>query len=248
MLVPSYLAIVKLYSKFSDRKLGAATTTIFKSPPGILGSLLYISASSMQCIMDSKYDDDLDELGFIKRCQNPSFPTFLVSIFLAMSWCLTYLLPPLLPSDRTLTWSEVMKLNLGSRIEGLQFTLFCTLSMEALVIYSLTDDKGGEVNDFLQGLIGIMFYNFCILGLIVVYEYVIKPAICKPSTRAASSSVTHPDSFHFQESGLTINSLSKPPHLKKNPIKLYFIFLTFISSPSAPPIDPWTVSPLSSSA
>ncbi|GMH76024.1 hypothetical protein TL16_g06946 [Triparma laevis f. inornata] len=208
ILPPSYLALVKLYSKFSVRKLGVVVTTIFKSFPGILGSMLYISASAMQCIMDSKPDDELDEWGNIKRCQNPSFPTFWVSVFLAMSWGLTYLLPPLLPSERTLSWNDVMKLNLGSRMEGLQFTLFCTYSMEALVIYSLTNDEGGEVNEFLNGLIDTMIINFGILGFIVVYEYVIKPAICKPSSRTDHDDDNDSgDSFNFQENGLNINSL-----------------------------------------
>ena len=185
ILVPSYLAVAKLYSKFSDRRLGAAVTTIFKSLPRLLGSLLFISASSMQCIMDSKPEDELDENGYIKRCQNP-FPTYFVSGFLGVSWQLTYIIPPLLPSDRILTWSVT----------------------EVLVVYSLTNDEEGEVNDFLGGVIDIMKWNFFILALIIVYEQKIKPAICKPSACAAPSSVTHPDSFHFQDSdGLTINSL-----------------------------------------
>ena len=100
-----------------------------------------------------------------------------------------------------------MNLNVGSRIEGLQFALFCTFSVKALVDYSLTDDKaGGEINDFLEGLIAIMILNFAILVLIVLYEHILKPLICKPSTRAApSSSITHPDSFHFQD------TLAPPP-------------------------------------
>ncbi|GMI00041.1 hypothetical protein TrLO_g11749 [Triparma laevis f. longispina] len=105
--------------------------------------------------MDSKPEDELYENGYIKRCQNP-FPTYFVSGFLGVSWRLTYIVPPLLPSDRVLTWSDVMKLNLGSRIEGLQFTLFCTYSTEVLVVYSLTNGEEGEVNDFLGGVIDIM--------------------------------------------------------------------------------------------
>ncbi|GMH48800.1 hypothetical protein TL16_g00377 [Triparma laevis f. inornata] len=206
--VPSFLAGVILYSKFSDLKLGSAATTTLKSLLDILGSLFYINASSMQCIKDPKPEDELDEFGNLKRCQNPSRPTLWVSIFLMMSWVLTYLITPLLPSDRALTWSDVMKLNM-SRMEGLQFTLFCTFSMEALVMYSLTDDEGGKVNDFLNGLIDTMVVNFAILVLIVLYEHIIKPAICKPSTRSASSSsATRPDdSFDGYTNGLTVNNL-----------------------------------------
>ncbi|GMH47387.1 hypothetical protein TrLO_g2693 [Triparma laevis f. longispina] len=216
ILVPTFLAIAKLYSNFSDLKLGAAVTTMFKALPGVLGSLLYISASSTQCIMDLKPDDELDKYGHFRRCQNPSKPTLLVSFFLLLSWLLTYIIPPLLPSDRALTWSNVMKLSMN-RMEGLQFTLFCTLSMEALVIYSQTDNEGGKVNDFLEGLIGIiMGSNFLILLLIVIYEYILKPLICKPSTRtaASSSSATRPDdSFDIYS-----NASKAKPH-KQNKTK-----------------------------
>ncbi|GMH89665.1 hypothetical protein TL16_g11525 [Triparma laevis f. inornata] len=79
--------------------------------------------------------------------------------------------------------------------------------MEALVVYSLTNNKGGTVNDFLSGLIVIMIVNAITLITIALYEYTIKPAICKPSTRAAASFVTPTDSFHVQDSGLSINVL-----------------------------------------
>ena len=206
---PLFLAGVKLYANLSDRKLGAAVTALFKSLPGVLIPVLYISAESLRCIMDASPDDKLDEQGNIERCGNPSRPTWWVSAFLGLSWVLTYILPPLLSSDRTMTWGDVMKLDMG-RIEGLQFILFSTFSIEALVVYALTNEEGTELGDFLQGLINVMFYNFAILLIIVIYEYVIKPAICRPSTRShASSSVTSPDSdaFSFESSGNTINAL-----------------------------------------
>ncbi|GMH99129.1 hypothetical protein TrVE_jg1626 [Triparma verrucosa] len=171
--------------------------------------MLYVSAESLRCIMDSTPDAKIDELGFIERCGNPSSPTYMVSAFLAISWGLTYILPPLLPSDRTMTWSDVMKLNMG-RIEGLQFILFSTSSILALVLNALTDEEGKEISDFLLGLINVMLLNIAILGSIVLYEYILKPAICRPSTRPqASPSVTSPnsDTFSFESSGNTINAL-----------------------------------------
>ena len=167
ILPPSYLGAVKLFSNLSDRKLGAAVTALFKSLPGVLIPMLYISAESLRCIMNSSPNAKIDERGFIERCGNPSQPTFWVSVFLGTSWCLTYLIPPLLPSHRTLTWSDVMILNMG-RIELLQFTLFSTFSIEALVLYALSDEDGTELSDFLQGLITVMFWNFTILILIVI--------------------------------------------------------------------------------
>ena len=206
---PVYLGVVKLYSNLSDRKLGAAITALFKSLTGVLIPMLYISAESLRCIMESTPDAKFDEWGNIKRCGNPSQPTFWVSIFLAVSWGLTYLIPPLLPSDRTMTWSNVMNLNMG-RIEGLQFILFSTFSILALVMYALTNEEGTELSDFLQGLINVILYNFFILGLIVLYEYVLKPAIFRPTTRPqASPTVTSPnsDAFSFDSTGNSINAL-----------------------------------------
>ena len=103
-----------------------------------------------------------------------------------------------------------MKLDIG-RIEGLQFTLFSTLSIEALVLYALTNEEGTELSDFLQGLINVMIMNLAILALIDLYEYALKPAICRPTTLSqASSSVTsspNSDAFSFESSGNTINAL-----------------------------------------
>ena len=104
-----------------------------------------------------------------------------------------------------------MKLNMG-RIEGLQFALFSTFSIEALVMYALSDEDGSKLSDFLQGLIQVMEMNYIILGLFVLYEYIIKPAIFRPTTPSEeeSSSVTSPNSdeaFSFDSSGNTINTL-----------------------------------------
>ena len=170
--------------------------------------MIYINAESLRCIMNSRPDDEIDERGFIKGCGNPSRPTVWVSAFLVTSWFLTYVIPPLLPSDRTLTWGKVMKLNMG-RIEGLQFTLFSTLSVEALVLYALTNEDGARLSKFLDGLINVMRCNLALLLLIVAYEYVLKPAIFRPTTRPqASPSVTSQDAFHLPDvSSNTINVL-----------------------------------------
>ncbi|GMH94386.1 hypothetical protein TrVE_jg4892 [Triparma verrucosa] len=171
--------------------------------------MLYISAESLNCIMESSSDDKLDEKGNIERCGNPTYPTLWVSVFLGTSWWLTYLIPPLLPSDRILTWDNVMKLNM-SRLEGLQFALFSTLSVEALVLYALTNEEGTEISDFLQGLINIMWLNYTLLALIVFYEYVIKPAICRSSPANARTSIANlnpENNFSFSDNSSTINAL-----------------------------------------
>ncbi|GMH54829.1 hypothetical protein TL16_g11384 [Triparma laevis f. inornata] len=206
--LPCFLGGVKLYSKLSDRKLGAAITALFKSLPGFLIPMFYISAESLRCIIASTPEDKIDDSGNIERCGNPSYPTWWVSAFLSVSWFLTYVIPPLLPSHRTLTWGDVMKLDMGM-IEGLQFALFSTLSIEALVLYALIDEDGTQISDFLQGFINVMSLNSFILGFIVVYEHIIKPTLFRPTTRShAASSVTSQDAFHLPHANSnTINAL-----------------------------------------
>ena len=201
--------MVKLYSKLSDRKLGAAVTGLFRSLPGVLIPMLYISAESLRCIMESSSDDKIDEKGNIERCGNPSQPTIWVSVFLTMSWFLTYVIPPLLTRVKILTWGDVMQLDMG-RMEGLQFALFSTLSIEALVLYALTNEEGEELSDFIQGLINIFILNWTLFGLIVVYEYIIKPAICRSSPANARTSIANvnpENSFSFSDTSSTINAL-----------------------------------------
>jgi len=158
--------------------------------------------------MNSSPDDKVDDLGFIERCGNPSHPTYWVSAFLFTSWFLTYLIPPLLPGHRTLTWGDVMKLNMGW-IEGLQFALFSTFALVSLVLYALTNEEGGELNDSLQGLVNVAILNYGFLGLLVIYKHIVEPTICRPSTRShASTSVTSQDSIHSPNaSGNTFNVL-----------------------------------------
>ena len=206
ILPPAYIGAVKLYSNLSDHKLGAAITALFKSLPGVLFPLLYISAESLRCIMDSSPDAKIDGAGHNERSENPSWPTWFVSAFLLISWGLTYVIPALLPSDRTPTWGDVMNLNMG-RIEGLQFILFSTFSILALVVYALTNKEGTELSEFLQGLINVMGVNGVILLVIVGYEYIIKPAIFRPTTRShASSSVTSQDALHLPHANNPCNT------------------------------------------
>ncbi|GMH77556.1 hypothetical protein TrST_g5704 [Triparma strigata] len=143
---PSFLGGVKLYSNLSDSKLGAAITALFKSLPGVLIPMLYISAASLRCIMDSTPDTKVDEYGYIERFQ-------------------------------------------------------------ALVLYAVTDEEGTELSDFLRGMINLLILNFITLGTIVLYEYIIKPAICQPTTRSSSVTNQNSDAFSFESSGSAISSL-----------------------------------------
>ena len=76
-------------------------------------------------------------------------------------------------------------------------------------MYALTDEDGTKTGNVLEGLITVMNLNGAILVLIVLYEYVLKPAIFRPTTRPqAASSVTSQDAFHLpHDNSNTINAL-----------------------------------------
>jgi len=202
--------VSKMYSKLSDRKLGAAVTALFKSLPGVLGSMLYVSAASLRCLMkyDSKVDEDFNDY-YDEHCDNPTWPTYYVTMFLFTCWLLTNVIPPLLPGDRVLAWGDVMKLRMNM-VEGLQFILFLTVSSEALLVYAFTNEDGADLSEFIYTLCIILQSNLWALGVVVGCHYVLKPLICRPSTRPqASSSVTSPNSdpFSVGSNSTVINSL-----------------------------------------
>ncbi|GMH88227.1 hypothetical protein TrST_g10302 [Triparma strigata] len=213
MLPPSYFAVIKLYSRLSDLKLGAVITTGFKSLPSVLLPMLYISTASLRCIASiASPDIKIDNLGFVQSCRNPSQPTFMVSAFLFTSWALTYVVEPLLPGERTLTWSNVMKLEM-KRAEALIFSLLSTLSVGTLVIYALTNEEGEEISESLAQLCGIMTANSICLAFVVAYQYIISPFIYKAFNRSQTSSEEeaatspNPDAVSFANTSTTINAL-----------------------------------------
>ena len=61
---PCFLSGIKLCSNLSDSNLGDAITSLFKSLPGVLVPILYISTESFRCIMDSTPDANKRPQGF----------------------------------------------------------------------------------------------------------------------------------------------------------------------------------------
>lgn len=84
-----------------------------------------------------------------------------------------------------------------NRVEGLQFTLFCIISMQAIVMYALTDvmgvtdDKGDgegeETYEYMELFMEIVDYSVSALFCIIALEYLFK-AICCCKRRNPSSS------------------------------------------------------------
>ncbi|GMI00249.1 hypothetical protein TrLO_g11328 [Triparma laevis f. longispina] len=93
--------------------------------------------------------------------------------------------------------------------EGFHFFVFFTFSIEALVLYALTDDEGSVMNEILEGLVVVAILNWFVLIVFTFIEYILKPHICRPSTRAnLSSSVSSTDAFHFNpDTHINIHSI-----------------------------------------
>jgi hypothetical protein len=84
-----------------------------------------------------------------------------------------------------------MELNMG-RVEGLLFTLFSTLSIEALVLYALTSEEGTKLNKFLEYLISVIIVHSLFLGFIVVYDLTpsaSNPPVATPSTHSKQNNL-----------------------------------------------------------
>ena len=169
----------KLYSKLSPNRLGAAVTAIFKSLPGLLGSMLYISTSSLRCVINTpSSQSELGDLGFFLQCGNPSRPTYYITAFMLAGWAFTYVVPPMLSSGKSLTWNAVMNLKVG-KVEGLILALFCLISAQSLALYALTNNAGEEASDYLERFMMVMDYSCASLFMVTTYEYVIKAFFCK---------------------------------------------------------------------
>ena len=103
-----------------DADLSTAVLAMFKSLPSTLGSLLYISSASLGCIARAG-----DTAPVFKQCGNPLAPSLQIGCFIALAWNITYIFSPITKEDRGKnTWADIMLLRM-SKIEGMQFSIFC---------------------------------------------------------------------------------------------------------------------------
>ncbi|GMI00247.1 hypothetical protein TrLO_g11328 [Triparma laevis f. longispina] len=88
-------------------------------------------------------------------------------------------------------------------------TYWLSMFIGALVLYALTDDEGSVMNEILEGLVVVAILNWFVLIVFTFIEYILKPHICRPSTRAnLSSSVSSTDAFHFNpDTHINIHSI-----------------------------------------
>ncbi|GMH94029.1 hypothetical protein TrVE_jg6163 [Triparma verrucosa] len=130
----------------------------------------------------------------LKQCGNPTIPSILVSIFLAVTWAIGCLIPPLLSGRKSMTWVDVMAIRM-SKIEGTQFMLFGTCATITLVLFANTDESGEDLNSFLRYLTVGYLSTIISLVSLVGYEYVVKPLLF-PSSASSATSDSDIDNSH----------------------------------------------------
>mmetsp|Transcript_22552 Transcript_22552/g.42382 ORF Transcript_22552/g.42382 Transcript_22552/m.42382 type:complete len:402 (-) Transcript_22552:78-1283(-) len=149
---------------------------LIKSLPKASATLLYLSTASLKCI----FKDD-DSISVYERCANPIFPSFCILGLATITWVVAYLLGPITEDSGTLTWFHVLKLKMPA-LRGTQLIAFGACSTLALVLFSLTDEAGAEIQLNLKSpLFSVMILFVLSLDIIwgiEVYENHIRPLFC----------------------------------------------------------------------
>jgi len=175
------------YSTLSDRELGAALMTLFKTLPSILGSILYISGASMRCILAASDSDAI-----FKQAGNPILPSNYISCLIALSWIFGRLLPPINKNARQLTWRDIMSLKMD-RVEGSKFSLFGVASTVVVLMFSLLDEEGSELSPIMNALRFVYLMAMLFLIILINVEAFVIPLICPKSRSLALSSSSDPN-------------------------------------------------------
>ena len=197
---PIFIGINIMYSKLPNHHLAKAMRSIFISLPNVIGSVLYISASSVRCIMKADVEGLIED-----QCGNPVRPSFMVNAFLFIAWVLGYIVPPLLSGKKVLTWVDVMTVKM-SKFEGTQMMLFGILSTLTLLLFANTDEDGDGMTPFLTGLNDAVALIFFSLLSLVFYEYLAKPLLCRSRSSNTQDNnnlelTSNPDSFNMLDTG-----------------------------------------------
>jgi len=178
---PLFYFAASSWNNLLNKDLSSALMTIFKSLPGVLSTILYISASSLRCIIRVDENESV-----VQQCGNPIFPTFLITVLLAFIWLSVYVFFPIAKHKREYTWVDVLKLKFD-RMEGIQFAHYGLLSVLALVLFSLTEEDGSKLEKHLVYLCGLFLLPIWSLIFLTIYDIIIKPSLFPSSTIRPSS-------------------------------------------------------------
>jgi hypothetical protein len=160
------------YNALPEKKLLAALTEIWHSLPRVCGSLLYLSSSSLRCIMR----EGADTLSVPKRCANPIFPTMCIMVLLTNTWAIAYVKSPVNKAGHNTTFHDLVALRMPMA-RGAQLVAFGACGVIALVLFSITDEQGSEMSPLLGSLMALLGGSLVVAVLIDVFEVYVKPLV-----------------------------------------------------------------------
>jgi hypothetical protein len=163
------IGMASKYDDLPQKKLKSALTQIWLSLPRVCGSLLYLSSSSLRCIMRVE-----DSLSVPQKCANPIFPTICIMILLTNTWAIAYVKSPVNRVGHSTTLHDIIALRMPVA-RGAQLVAFGACAVLALVLFSVTDEEGSEMTPILGTLMSLLGSCLLLAVLIDIGEVYIKP-------------------------------------------------------------------------
>ena len=178
--VPVCYKIATMWSALEDQELSVALTEMFKSLAVTFGSLLFLSATSMKCVRVAKDDEAIDE-----ECGNHLIPTKYIGSLLSVTWALSSWFGPLLKKAKSVTWGDLMVLNMG-KMEALLFGLFGLASATGWVMFASLEEDRERLTDYIRWLGRIFNAFFYSLIVTLIFNIFVKSRLCPSSTSSLS--------------------------------------------------------------
>jgi hypothetical protein len=165
------IGMASKYNSLPEKKLKHALTEIWISLPKVCGSLLYLSSSSLRCVMKVE-----DSLSVPQQCANPIFPTICIMLLLTNTWAIAYVKSPVNNTYRghSTTLNDIIALRMPLA-RGAQLVSFGACAVLALVLFSVTDEDGSEMTPVLGFLMSSLGFSLLVAVLIDIAEVYLKP-------------------------------------------------------------------------
>ena len=158
------LILVDLINKrFSDEDVNAHVVSQLRTNPGILLTSLYLSSSATKAIIESSPEE-----ATLFQCGNPIIPTFLLNMFIWLTFTLQLLMHFDTSTDHSnITWDRVATMDLPKKIR-FELYFYSALGIQALVIFSLIEDSDDATN-FDRPLYKLIMTVFIALNIIFLF-------------------------------------------------------------------------------
>ncbi|GMH88706.1 hypothetical protein TL16_g11232 [Triparma laevis f. inornata] len=158
------LILVDLINKrFNDEDVNQHVLSQLRTNPGILLTSLYLSSSATKAIIESSPEE-----ATLYQCGNPIIPTFLLNMFIWLTFTLQLLMHFDTSTDHSkITWDQVATMDLPKKIR-FELYFYSTLGILALVIFSLIEDSD-EATNFDRPLYKLIMTVFIALNMILLF-------------------------------------------------------------------------------